>query len=62
MQLLSSIAWLTMQCSFWHTTWAKMSLSKIFLYLRKKDIPLLQDDFKSQHAKDWQKKKKVTKQ
>jgi hypothetical protein len=33
-----------------------------FPYLRKKDISLLQDDSESQHAKDRQKKKKVTKQ
>jgi hypothetical protein len=32
-----------------------------FPYLRKKDISLLWDDSKSQHAKDWQKKEKVTK-
>jgi hypothetical protein len=33
-----------------------------FPYLRKKDISLLQDDSESQHAKDQQKKVKVTKQ
>jgi hypothetical protein len=32
-----------------------------FPYLRKKDISPLWDDSESQHAKDWQKKKKVTK-
>jgi hypothetical protein len=32
-----------------------------FPYLRKKDISLLQDDSESQHAKNQQKKEKVTK-